>query len=245
MHDEPFRCRTHEIERVTSYKRECGFGRGCEDVGVMGRDDLYPIHLVTEQAPGRLNLDLVVAMDVFQLAEESVPMSGDRAIAGFPGKCGTDDMSSAKTQDSRRRPLRDCDGKAKPRNVEPSEDIAYFDGRLRLASFSLRLHLNLSIQGRFRRGLIESCVEQSEADVCERDDPGDEQGVSNCTKPPWCLPTDNDFQGCTAFASGDNRTAVGAKYPVLVRTDKRPRPGTLAFTFIVRYVPSRFLLVGA
>jgi hypothetical protein len=74
---------------------------------------------------------------------------------------------------------------SQPRNVNASENITLLDYESKLRRRVLFFDLDLVNQGPFRRRLIEPGLQQSEADVAEREAADDKKEASAPTKKSW------------------------------------------------------------
>ena len=158
--------------------------RRLKNGGVTRLDDPHPIDLVSKQPSCRLNLNLIVRLDVFQFAEKSVAVPSDAAVPGLPWKRSAFDVSRTQPQHSRTGPLQNGDGNSQPRYIYSAQNVACFDRRFGLWFVAFLFPVDLGLQGSFRRSLKESCVEQSEADVTERKNTSDEkQSLTPANKP--------------------------------------------------------------
>ncbi len=108
--------------------------------------------------------------------------------------------------------------------------------------------MDLLIQGIVCSLLIESCVNQGKRNIGDRNGAGGEKETPRPAKEPAasnCVTSAAQLWAswprALAAVAGD---VNGTEYPARVRTDRRPRPGALAFTSMVRYLPSCDAIVG-
>ncbi len=81
-------------------------------------------------------------------------------------------------------PLQHNDGKPKPRDIQTSQNVAWFDRSFGLNLVWLFFQLNLAFEGPFCRCLVKPGIENRKTHVTERENAGDEKDSLTPTQTP-------------------------------------------------------------
>jgi len=86
MDNESFRSRADIVKGIASYESQAGFICQGDDASIARCRDLNPIDLEPGYPGSRLKKNLVISVNVFQAAEECIPVAGNSNASRLAGE---------------------------------------------------------------------------------------------------------------------------------------------------------------
>ena len=120
-HDEPLRRGADVGERIAGHQRQCGIVGRVEHRHVRRLHDVGALHVVVVNAIRGDDANLVIGIDVAQLAEEGVAMPRKADVPLLAGQRGAGNVSDGQPQRTRIAPRANDRGDAEPRNLDAAD----------------------------------------------------------------------------------------------------------------------------